>query len=160
MYGLLVSTMIRSPGAAVAVGITTLFLVEFTKHLVGLDPYIFTRYITYPWLNLQQIAQGMDYQWRPEVWKMIGLCGVVVGHCFRHRADPVRPAGPQSLVRTQTAQPEPPGPGCAANRKDGPAGRPGSEIRCRRSPAKRTPASGRADLGRVGEHHAVFSGGP
>ena len=76
MYGLLISTMIRSPGAAVAVGISTLFLIDFTKHLVGLDAYIFTRYINYSWLGLQEIAQGMDHQWRPEVWKMIALSGV------------------------------------------------------------------------------------
>ena len=76
MYGILISTIVRTPGAAVAVGISTLFVIEFTKHLAGLDPYIFTRYITYSWLNLVQIAQGMDYQWRPEVWKMIELSGV------------------------------------------------------------------------------------
>jgi ABC-2 type transport system permease protein len=82
MYGLLISTMIRSSGAAVTVGISTLFLVEFTKHLVGLDPYIFTRYINYSWLNIGLIAQGMDYQWRPEVWKMIELSGVSAGVTF------------------------------------------------------------------------------
>ena len=76
MYGLLISTVIRSAGAAVAVGISSLFLIEFGKHLVGLDPYIFTRYINYSWLKLLEVAQGMDYQWRPEVWKMIELCGV------------------------------------------------------------------------------------
>jgi len=76
MYGLLISTMFRNPGVAVAVGISSLFLINFTKHLVGLDPYIFTRYIDYSWLNLLQIAQGMDYQWRPEVWMMIELSGV------------------------------------------------------------------------------------
>jgi ABC-2 type transport system permease protein len=76
MYGLLISTLIRSPGAAVAVGITSLFLIEFTKHLVGLDPFIFTRYINYSWLKLLEMAQGMDYQWRPEVWRMIALSGV------------------------------------------------------------------------------------
>jgi ABC-2 type transport system permease protein len=76
MYGLLISTAVRNPGAAVTVAISTLFIVEFTKHLAGLDPYIFTRYITYSWLNLVQIAQGMDYQWCPEVWKMFALCGV------------------------------------------------------------------------------------
>jgi ABC-2 type transport system permease protein len=76
MYGILISTIVRTPGAAVAVSISTLFIIEFTKHLAGLDPYIFTRYITYSWLTLQQIAQGMDYQWRPEVWKMIELSGV------------------------------------------------------------------------------------
>ena len=43
---------------------------------MGATAHIFTRYITYSWLNLLQIAQGMDYQWRPEVWKMVELCGV------------------------------------------------------------------------------------
>jgi ABC-2 type transport system permease protein len=75
-YGLLISTVVRSPGAAVAVSISTLFLIDFTKHLVGLDPSIFTRYVNYSWLALLEIAQGMDHQWRPEVWKMIELSGV------------------------------------------------------------------------------------
>jgi ABC-type transport system involved in multi-copper enzyme maturation permease subunit len=74
-YGLLLSTMIRSSGAAVAVSIGTLYVIDFTKHLVGLDPYVFTRYITYPWQILGQVAQGVDYQWQPEIWKMLGLCG-------------------------------------------------------------------------------------
>jgi len=73
MYGLLISTLVRSPGAAVAVGIGTLYLIDFTKHIVGLDPYLWTRYIGYPWQILQQMAQGVEYQWRPEVWNMIGL---------------------------------------------------------------------------------------
>jgi hypothetical protein len=60
----------------VAVAISTLFLIDFTKHRVGLDPYIFTRYINYSWLTIEQVAQGMDYQWRPEVWKMITLSGI------------------------------------------------------------------------------------
>jgi len=82
MYGLLISTLVRSPGAAVAVGISTLFIIDFTKHLAGIDPYIFTRYINYSWLTLQQVAQGMDYQWRPEVWKMITLSVVSAAIAF------------------------------------------------------------------------------
>ena len=80
MYGLFISTIVRTPGAAVAVGISTLFLIDFTKHLVGLDPYIFTRYLGYSWITLQQFAQGMDYQWHTEVWKMLllsGACGLL-----------------------------------------------------------------------------------
>jgi ABC-2 type transport system permease protein len=76
MYGLLISTLARNAGAATTVAISTLFIIEFTKHLVGLDPYIFTRYISYAWLNIGLIAQGMDYQWCPEVWPMIALSGV------------------------------------------------------------------------------------
>jgi hypothetical protein len=58
------------------VGITSLFLIDFTKHLAGLDPYIFTRDINYSWLTLQQMTQGMDYAWRPDVWRMMTLSGV------------------------------------------------------------------------------------
>lgn len=75
MYGLFISTLVRTPGAAVAVGISTLFLIDFTKHLVGLDPYIFTRYLGFSWIILQQLAQGMDYQWTPEVWRMAATSG-------------------------------------------------------------------------------------
>jgi len=82
MYGILISTLVRTPGAAVTVGISTLFIVEFTKHLAGLDPYLFTRYITYSWLNFLQLAQGMDYQWRPEVWRMVMLSGVSTAVAF------------------------------------------------------------------------------
>jgi len=75
-YGLLLSTVVRSSGAAVAVSIGTLYVIEFTKHLVGLDPYLFTRYITYPWQIVGQLAQGVGYQWQPEVWGMLVLGGV------------------------------------------------------------------------------------
>jgi len=74
-YGLFLSTIVRSSGAAVAVSIGTLYVIDFTKHLVGLDPYVFTKYIGYPWQVLGQIAQGVGYQWQPEIWKMLGLCG-------------------------------------------------------------------------------------
>lgn len=82
MYGLFISTVVRTPGAAVAVGISLVYLIDFTKHLVGLDPYIFTKYISYPWLIVQQLAQGVDYQWQPEVWKMLGLSAAYAAAAF------------------------------------------------------------------------------
>jgi ABC-type transport system involved in multi-copper enzyme maturation permease subunit len=82
MYGLLLSTIVRTPGAAVSAAVSTLFIIDFTKHLAGLDAYIFTRYFDYPWMTLQLISQGMEYQWVPEVWKMIGLCGVSAAVMF------------------------------------------------------------------------------
>jgi ABC-2 type transport system permease protein len=75
MYGLFISTLVRSSGAAVAVSISSIYVVDFTKHLVGLEPYIFTRNIGYPWQILQQVSQGVDFQWRPEVWNVLGLSG-------------------------------------------------------------------------------------
>jgi ABC-type transport system involved in multi-copper enzyme maturation permease subunit len=74
-YGLFISTVVRTPGAAVAVAISTIYLSDFTKHLVHLDAWIFTKYINYSWIVLQQAAQGVDFQWQPEVWRMLALCG-------------------------------------------------------------------------------------
>lgn len=78
VYGLFISTIVRQPGAAVAVGTSTLLIIDLTKHLVGLDPYIFTKYIGYSWLTLQQLSQGMDYQWQPEVWRMAALSSAYI----------------------------------------------------------------------------------
>jgi len=75
MYGLLISALVRNPGTAVATGIGVLYLIDFTKHLVGIDPYIFTRYLDFSWQMVQDQARGMDYRWLPEVWKMLALCG-------------------------------------------------------------------------------------
>ncbi len=75
MYALFMSVLIRRPGAAVSVAVSTLFIIDLTKHLTGLDPYIFTKYIEYSWSTLQLFAQGMDCQWQPEVWKMVLLSG-------------------------------------------------------------------------------------
>jgi ABC-type transport system involved in multi-copper enzyme maturation permease subunit len=74
--GLFISTVIRTPGTAVSVATASLLIVDFTKNLVGLEPYIFTKYISYPWVVLLQLASGTDYQWQPEVWRMVVLSAV------------------------------------------------------------------------------------
>jgi ABC-type transport system involved in multi-copper enzyme maturation permease subunit len=78
-YGVFISTIVKKPGQAVAVAIGSIYLIDFTKHLIGIDSYIFTRYIGYSWRVFNQIAQGVDYQWTPEVWKMIFMSLV---YCF------------------------------------------------------------------------------
>lgn len=75
-YGLFISTIVKTPGTAVAVGTSSLFIIDFTKNLVGLGPYIFTKDIAYPWILLLQLAQGMDCQWQPELGRMIILSAV------------------------------------------------------------------------------------
>jgi ABC-type transport system involved in multi-copper enzyme maturation permease subunit len=75
LYALLVSSLIRSSGAAVAVGIAAVYIVDFTKPLVGVDSWVFTKYIGYPWQVMHQVAQGVDgVQWQPEVWRMVAIC--------------------------------------------------------------------------------------
>ena len=75
MFGLFMSTIVRTPGAAASVSTGAFFILEFTKKLIGLEPYIFTKDISYPWVVLLQMAQGMDCQWQPDVWRMLLLSG-------------------------------------------------------------------------------------
>ena len=75
-FGLFISTIIRSPGTAATVATASLLIIDFTKNLIGLGPYIFTKDIGFPWVVLGQLAQGTDYQWQPEVWRMITLSTV------------------------------------------------------------------------------------
>lgn len=75
-FGMLISTVVRTPGTAVTVATASLLIIDFTKNLVGLGPYIFTKDMSYPWVVLLQLAQGTDYEWQPEVWRMIILSAV------------------------------------------------------------------------------------
>jgi ABC-type transport system involved in multi-copper enzyme maturation permease subunit len=72
-FGLFISTIVRSPGAAVTVATGSFLVIDFLKSLVGLAPYVFTKDLGYPWVVLLQLAQGMDYQWQPELGRMIWL---------------------------------------------------------------------------------------
>jgi len=75
-FGLFISAIIRSPGAAVSIATSSFIIIDFIKNLVGLGPYIFTKDISYPWIVLLQLAQGTDYQWQPEIWNMVALSGI------------------------------------------------------------------------------------
>jgi ABC-type transport system involved in multi-copper enzyme maturation permease subunit len=81
-FGLFISTIIRTPGTAVSVATASLLIVDFTKNLIGLGPYIFTKDLGYPWIVLLQLAQGTDYQWQPEVWRMLLLSGAFAAAAF------------------------------------------------------------------------------
>lgn len=78
-YGVFVSTIVRKPGQAVAVTIGTIYVIDFTKHIIGVESYIFTKYIGFSWRVFNQVAQGVDYQWTPEVWKMVAMSLI---YCF------------------------------------------------------------------------------
>ena len=78
-YGVFISTVVKKSGQAVAVAIGTIYVIDFTKHIIGIDPYIFTRYIGYSWRVFNQVAQGVDYQWSPEVWRMLAMSLI---YCF------------------------------------------------------------------------------
>jgi ABC-2 type transport system permease protein len=73
MYGIFISTIVKKSGQAVAVTIGTIYLIDFTKHIIGIDAYIFTRHIGFSWRIFHQVTQGIDYQWTPQVWNMIAM---------------------------------------------------------------------------------------
>lgn len=73
MYGIFISTIVRKSGQAVAVTIGTIYLIDFTKHIIGIDAYVFTKHIGFSWQIFNQVTQGVDYQWTPQVWSMVAM---------------------------------------------------------------------------------------
>jgi len=71
LYGIFISTIIKKAGQAVAVAIGALYLIDFTKNFLGIEKWVFLRYVGLPWAIFHQMAQGVDYQWSPAVWQMI-----------------------------------------------------------------------------------------
>ncbi|MHC4757079.1 MAG: hypothetical protein ACYTE8_00320 [Planctomycetota bacterium] len=61
----------KKSGQAIGLVIGTIILIETAKNFISVGPYIFTTYRGYSWGIFHQIAQGVDYQWFPEIWKMI-----------------------------------------------------------------------------------------
>ena len=71
MYGIFISAITRKSGQAIGLVIGTIILIETAKHFINIGPYIFTTYRGFSWGIFHQVAQGVDYQWFPEIWKMI-----------------------------------------------------------------------------------------
>jgi ABC-type transport system involved in multi-copper enzyme maturation permease subunit len=71
MYGVFISVVTKRSGQAIGLVIGTIILIETSKNFINFGPYIFTTYRGYSWGIFHQIAQGVDYQWFPEIWNMI-----------------------------------------------------------------------------------------
>ena len=71
MYGVFISVVTKRSGQAIGLVIGTIILIETAKNFINFGPYIFTSYRGFSWGIFHQIAQGVDYQWSPEIWKMI-----------------------------------------------------------------------------------------
>lgn len=70
-FGLFISAVTRTSGQAIGAAVGSLILIEAGKHLLDVAPYIFTSYIDWPWLVVQEMAAGVDYAWLPEMWWLI-----------------------------------------------------------------------------------------
>jgi len=79
LFGVFISTIAKKSGQAIGVVVGIIILLATVKHFIGIGPYVFTTYVGSSWGVFHQVAQGVDYQWSPEVWKMVA---VSVIYCF------------------------------------------------------------------------------
>ena len=79
LYGILISAIIRKAGQAVGLVIGSIIVLEAVKHFINIGPFVFTTYLGSSWIIFHQVAQGVDYQLFPEIWKMITVSLI---YCF------------------------------------------------------------------------------
>ena len=65
--------LVFTAGPAVAIAIGVLYLIDFSKRIIGIEPYVFTKYMGLPWQVINHMAQGVDYQWSTDVWRMAAM---------------------------------------------------------------------------------------
>jgi hypothetical protein len=71
LFGVFVSAIAKKSGQAVAVVVGLIILTATIKHLIGIGPYVFTTYLGTSWGIFHEVAQGVDYQWLPDIWSMV-----------------------------------------------------------------------------------------
>ncbi|MBT4816456.1 MAG: ABC transporter permease [Lentisphaerae bacterium] len=82
LFGLCMSALTTRSGPAISLTVGSIILVESLKHFVEIGPFLFTQYIGAPWVVFHEVAQGVDYQWLPGMWRVGAVCGVYSVACF------------------------------------------------------------------------------
>ena len=75
MCGLLISVWATRAGVAMGTTVGAIVLIETLKHLIGIGPWLFTHYLSFPWVVFHEMAQGVDYRWFPGLWRLLAVCG-------------------------------------------------------------------------------------
>ena len=78
-FGILVSAVTDKAGLAIGIVLGALIFGETLKHFVHIGPFLFTTYVPAAWAVFHDVAQGVDYEWRPEIWWILG---VPAGYCI------------------------------------------------------------------------------
>ena len=82
MVALLISVLTRRAVIAMGTTIGLIIMIETLKHMIGIGPWLCTNYLSFPWIIFHEMAQGVDYRWFPELWKMLVVCGATWLACF------------------------------------------------------------------------------
>ena len=68
-YGVMISTLSRNTGAAVASALGVWILVDLVKHPLGIAPFVFSTYLEAPWQVFANRCDGFSDPWLPmAVW--------------------------------------------------------------------------------------------
>jgi len=68
-YAVMVSTLTRSTGAAVASAIGIWILIDLIKHPLGVAPFVFSTHIDAPWQTFTDLCNGIQGAWSPAlIW--------------------------------------------------------------------------------------------
>ena len=71
-FAVMISSLTRSSGAAVACTIGVWLLMDTVKHPLRIAPYLFSTYIEAPWQVFAGRCNGLDYTWFPSAGYLLG----------------------------------------------------------------------------------------
>jgi ABC-type transport system involved in multi-copper enzyme maturation permease subunit len=75
-YAIMISSLVRSTGAAVGGAVGIMFAIDIVKYPLQLTPYVFTTYIEAPWRVFLANCEGLDAAWFPETGWILAISAI------------------------------------------------------------------------------------
>lgn len=72
-YGVMVSSLTRSPAAAVGASIGALVVLDVVKHPLRIAPFLFSSWVEAPWNVFAGRADGLNPDWLPEALLLVAV---------------------------------------------------------------------------------------
>lgn len=67
-YAVMLSTLVRSTGAAVGAAIGIWIVLDAIKYPLHIDPFLFSTYMESPWQVFTMNSEGLDASWTPSIY--------------------------------------------------------------------------------------------
>ena len=79
-YAIMLSTLVRSTGAAVGAAIGIWIVLDTIKYPLRIAPFLFSTYMETPWQVFTMNSEGMDASWTPSIYYCLAtsLCSIAV----------------------------------------------------------------------------------
>lgn len=81
-YGLLISVITNNVGFAIGFSVGSVIFLDVVREKLNLSPFLFQSYVEVPFAIVNDIVEGFEVNWKPEIFSCIGVPVIWIIGCF------------------------------------------------------------------------------